>query len=151
MPPKKAKQRGRPRGEINEKQKVFCRFLLECGNAQKAKIQAGYSPGYNATIITEKPWVKAYLAELREKRNERLDIDADWVLREAIQVVEDAKKAKNLGMRLKAIEIVGKHAKIGAFKEIIESTNTNINIHAAMESDKAMEAITALLGKPDTE
>jgi len=148
---KQPRPRGRPQGVINAKQKVFCRHYFECGNAEKAKLLAGYSHGYNPSIIMEKPWVKEYLAGLTDKRNKRLDVDADTVLTMAMDVVKRAKKAGNLNAELKAIEIVGKHAKVGAFKEIIESTNKNININAEMEIDKALQAIEALAGKPDTE
>ena len=113
---------------MTEKQKRFCDFYIETGNAKEAAIRAGYSEKTAKQIGQEnltKPDLRAYIDErLAELKNERT-ADAQEVLeyltavmrgeyKEAtlIGVGEGAQAAVDIDVgakdRLKAAELLGK-------------------------------------------
>ena len=113
---------------MTEKQKRFCDFYIETGNAKEAAIRAGYSEKTAKQIGQEnltKPDLRAYIDErLAELKNERT-ADAQEVLeyltavmrgeyKEAtlIGVGEGAQAVVDIGVgakdRLKAAELLGK-------------------------------------------
>jgi len=82
-------------GEPLGKRRLFCEFYItDCNmNASKAIIKAGYSTNVAAKHASEfmaDPVCKAYIAKLMAARSERIQIDADYVLREltAIQQLD---------------------------------------------------------------
>ncbi|WP_243169617.1 terminase small subunit, partial [Enterococcus faecalis] len=68
---------------MTEKQKRFCDFYIETGNATQAAIKAGYSSKYantNASKLLQNTTIKQYIDErLAELKNERT-ADAQEVL-----------------------------------------------------------------------
>lgn len=137
--------------ELTEKQEAFCREFMKDLNATQAAKRAGYSDKTAYSIGQEnlnKPEIQNRLSELKGERNERLQIDADWVLKQAVKVhqrcmqaepvldrggnqvmVEDANgnlvaayKFEHAGAN-KALELIGKHVSVGAFKE-----NVSVNL-----------------------
>lgn len=113
---------------MTEKQKRFCDFYIETGNATQAAIKAGYSEKTAAAIGAEnliKPNLKTYIDErLAELKNERT-ADAQEVLEYLTAVMRGKHKEKTLigvgeGVqdivdidvsekdRLKAAELLGK-------------------------------------------
>ena len=130
---------------MTPKQKRFVEEYLIDLNATQAAIRAGYSAksameqGYQLLRNTS---VATALSEAVQKRSERAGIDADYVLRQAVKLhercmqeispVTDRKgeqvkdEAGNplfefnaLGAS-KALELVGKHVAVQAFKDKIE-------------------------------
>lgn len=74
---------------LTEKQDAFCREYLKDLNATQAAIRAGYSEKTAKEIGCEnlsKPNVQERIAELKGERNERLQIDADWVLQQLTDI-----------------------------------------------------------------
>ena len=74
---------------MNEKQKQFCNEYLIDFNGTQAAIRAGYSRNTARSIANEnltKPDIQAYLKELIENRNERVQITQDEVIRDIIEV-----------------------------------------------------------------
>ena len=74
---------------MNEKQKQFCNEYLIDFNGTQAAIRAGYSRNTARSIANEnltKPDIQAYLKELIENRNERVQITQDDVIRDIIEV-----------------------------------------------------------------
>lgn len=113
---------------MTEKQKRFCDFYIETGNAKKAAIRAGYSEKTAKQIGQEnltKPDLRAYIDErLAELKNERT-ADAQEVLEYLTAVMRgEYKEATLIGVgegaqavvdidvgakdRLKAAELLGK-------------------------------------------
>lgn len=113
---------------MTEKQKRFCDFYIETGNATQAAIKAGYSKKTANRIATEnlsKPVIKQYIDErLAELKNERT-ADAQEVLEYLTSVMRgEHKEATLIGVgegaqavvdidvgakdRLKAAELLGK-------------------------------------------
>lgn len=114
---------------MTEKQKRFCDFYIETGNAKEAAIRAGYSEKTAKQIGQEnltKPDLRAYIDErLAELKNERT-ADAQEVLEYLTAVMRgEYKEATLIGVgegaqavvdidvgakdRLKAAELLGKH------------------------------------------
>ena len=74
---------------LNEKQKQFCNEYLIDFNGTQAAIRAGYSRSTARSIANEnltKPDIQQYLKELIEKRNERVQITQDDVIKDIIEV-----------------------------------------------------------------
>ncbi len=119
-------------------------YILDL-NGTAAAIRAGYSPktaNVAAAKLLALPKIAARVAELISDRSERTKIDADWVLRQAVEVykrvtqeIEPALHPKtrkqlktedgrplftfNSASALRAIEIIGKHVDVGAFEDRI--------------------------------
>ena len=74
---------------LTDKQEMFCREYLIDLNATQAAIRAGYSEKTAPTIACEnliKPNVQQRIAELKAERNDRIEIDADYVLRRLAEI-----------------------------------------------------------------
>jgi phage terminase small subunit len=105
-----------------QQQRFVEEYLIDL-NATKAAIRAGYSAktaeqqGYQLLQNTS---VSAAIAEAMEKRSQETAIDAAWVLTEARKVYEAAMGKDSLPAALKALEIMGKHVNVQAFKEQID-------------------------------
>jgi len=172
---------------LEERQESFCRNYLIDFNATKAALAAGYakrSAGQQACRLLKNDKIKARLAELIGERNERLQVNADWVLKMAVMhasfdltdlideqgnvmppsewppgagmviagmdvnelVMEGAppaliKKIKRTDP-LKALEMVGRHVDIQAFKDKVEHEVTeNAASRLLTGRERAREAI----------
>lgn len=74
---------------LNDKQEMFCREYLVDLNATQAAIRAGYSAKTANRIagqLLSKLDIQNRISELKEKRNEEVGIDADYVLRRLIEI-----------------------------------------------------------------
>jgi len=145
---------------LTPKQQRFVEEYLCDLNATQAAIRAGYSKKTAYSIGEEnlnKPEVFAYLAELRHEQQERTKIDSDWVLRQSVELRlrcmqeikpiinsatgEQATDEKgNLIFRFdaagaaRALELVGKHIGVLAFKDRIDNSSTMIVTLSKKES-----------------
>ena len=132
--------------KLTPKQQRFVEEYLVDLNAAQAAIRAGYSRNSARQIGDEnlsKPVIAAAVAEAKRERSEATKIDAEWVLRQAVELhrrcmqeirpVRNPKTGKQLydddGNALfafntaaanRSLELVGKHVDIGAFKERLE-------------------------------
>jgi phage terminase small subunit len=73
------------RGKLTPKQQRFCEEFIIDMNATQAAIRAGYSPktaNEQAARMLTITNLQRYLTELRSQQSERLQINADMVLRE---------------------------------------------------------------------
>ncbi len=125
------------------------RFILEYLvdlNATQAAIRAGYSPRTARAIACEnlaKPDIQEAIALAKQARAEATTIDAEWVLRELVKlhqrVTQEIKPALhpktrkqmkdeegnllfvfNAAAANRALELIGKHTEIAAFKDRLE-------------------------------
>lgn len=74
---------------LTDKQEMFCREYLIDLNATQAAIRAGYSDNTARKIGSEnltKPDIAQRIIELKSSRNERVDVDADYVLRRLVEI-----------------------------------------------------------------
>lgn len=131
---------------LSPKQTRFVEEYLVDLNAAQAAVRAGYSRKTARQIGSEnlaKPDIQTAIADLQTKRSHRLQVDADWVLQQAIglfqrcmQEVRPAKHPKtgkpltdddgnslftfNASAANRALELIGKHVGVGAFKDRLE-------------------------------
>lgn len=69
---------------MTPKQKKFCEYYIQSGNAADAARKAGYSPASAEAIGREnirKPTISAYISERMRDQDKNLVADADEVLR----------------------------------------------------------------------
>jgi phage terminase small subunit len=75
--------------KLNAKQERFCcEYVIDC-NATQAAIRAGYSRRTASSIgeeLLRKPEVSAKISELKAGINEKLALDADFVLSKLIAI-----------------------------------------------------------------
>lgn len=77
--------------KLTDKQELFAREYLKDLNATQAAIRAGYSENSAAVQGFEnlrKPNIQQRIDELNSERLERVQIDADYVLRQAVKLHE---------------------------------------------------------------
>lgn len=134
--------------KLSDKQEMFCKEYLIDLNATQAAIRAGYSEKTARQMASNqlsKVYIQERIAALSEARNKRVQIDADYVLTQAVKLHErcmqeikpemingeevtdewdnpvfkfDANGAKG------ALEIIGKHVKVQAFADKVVSETT---------------------------
>jgi phage terminase small subunit len=75
--------------KMTAKQKLFCQEYLVDLNVTKAAQRAGYGPKRAAEIgyqQMQKPYIIAYIDELKQVRNKQLSIDANYVLLRLLEI-----------------------------------------------------------------
>ncbi len=131
---------------LTPKQQRFVDEYLIDLNAAAAAIRAGYSRNSARQIGDEnlsKPVIAAAVAKAKRERSAATKIDAEWVLRQAVELhrrcmqeirpVRNPKTGKqlydddgnalftfNAAAASRALELIGKHIEIGAFRERLE-------------------------------
>ncbi len=131
---------------LTPKQQRFVDEYLIDLNATQAAIRAGYSRNSARQIGDEnlsKPNIAAAVAKAKRERSEATKIDAEWVLHQAVELhqrcmqeIRPVRKPKtgkhqydddgnalfkfNAAAANRALELVGKHVDIGAFKDRLE-------------------------------
>ncbi len=125
--------------KLTDKQEMFCKEYIIDLNATQAAIRAGYSEktaNEQGCQNLAKLSIQERIAELKEDREKRLVIDADWVLQQAVKVHMMCMQAEPVMVSgeptgeykfdssgaNKALELVGKHVNIQAWKEKTEIT-----------------------------
>ena len=98
---------------LTAKQEAFCReWILDC-NGTKAALRAGYSPRSANTVASQnmaKRNICDRVQELITERDERVSVDADWVLsRLAAEATLAGADPGNSQNRIKALELLAKH------------------------------------------
>jgi phage terminase small subunit len=74
-------------GKLTDKQEMFCKEYLIDLNATQAAIRAGYSKKTAKEQGCEnltKPNIQIKIAELKESRSKRVEVDSDYVLKELL-------------------------------------------------------------------
>ena len=103
--------------KLTAKQAMFVKEYLIDLNATQAAIRAGYSEKTAKAIGFEnltKPAVSDAIQEAMDKRGERLESEADWVLRTIKETTVSllAAPEKNATSIYKGCELLGKHHKL---------------------------------------
>lgn len=91
-------------------------------NGTQAAIRAGYSPKSASDIayeLNKKPKIVDAIVAAMAKRAEKASVDANWVLVRLVAteraIAQRGKKANPLH-RLRALELIGKHVDVNAFR-----------------------------------
>lgn len=130
--------------KTKDKHDIFCREYLIDRNATRSAIEAGYSEKTAAQAgsrLLKNVKIIDRIIELSSERNKRCEIDADYVLTQAVKLHERCMqevdpvmlpsgkqkteqgrpvfKFDSMGAKA-ALELVGKHVNVQAFKDRIE-------------------------------
>lgn len=101
----------------------FAQELAKGRDQKAAWRKAGYKGGPAvASRIAAREDVKARVAFLMGKAAEKAVIDAAWVLEKAVDLHEKAKAANAFAPAARALELVGKHVEVQAFREQLNHT-----------------------------
>lgn len=123
--------------KLTAKQELFCKEYLIDLNATQAAIRAGYSNKTAKDIGCQnlaKLNIAECIAKLKADRQEKVDIDALWVLKQAVECFNvnkatDGTEMVNAAAAAKFLEMVGKHTTIRAFDGEPDSiTGDKLNI-----------------------
>lgn len=103
---------GRAAGsKLTDKQAAFVReYLVDC-NATQAAIRAGYparSAGQQGERLLKKDEIRELVDAAREKLVEKVETDAEWVLRRLKEEANDYSEFATHSGRIRALELVGK-------------------------------------------
>ena len=74
---------------LTNKQEMFCREYLIDLNATQAAVRAGYSTrsaGNQGSALLANPQVQGLIATLMEERTQRVEADADYVLKRLVEI-----------------------------------------------------------------
>ncbi len=99
--------------KLTAKQEAFIKEYLIDLNSTQAAIRAGYSKNTAAEIGFEnlrKPHIKEAVEKALNKRSEKLQITAEYVLQK-LKDITDSEEEKTAD-RLKGLELLGKHLKL---------------------------------------
>lgn len=80
---------------MNERQRRFVDHFLTHGIAERAAVEAGYSERrakVTGSELLKRPDVAAAIRKAQDDRAERLGISADWVVQQAVEIVEQARR-----------------------------------------------------------
>lgn len=78
------------------------------------------NPSVSSTEILNYPSVKAFIDSVRVVAAEKAQIDANWILEQAVDMFKICKEAGELNTSKGFLELAGKHCDINAFKERVE-------------------------------
>ena len=132
--------------KLTKKQRLFVKEYLKDLNGTQAAIRAGYSENTAQEIASEnlcKPIVKAYVSEEIKKREEKVEISAEWVLKKLQSIADLCSKEYtdefgrtapvNSAGANRALELIGKH--LGLYRDIVEQKGPGFQL-VIHEDDK---------------
>lgn len=151
---------------LTDKQEAFCLEYLVDLNATQAAIRAGYSEDTARSMGCEnltKPDIQERIAALKAERNERLQIDADYVLQQSVKLHERcmqevrpllSRKGEQIyddeGNALfvfdasgaaKALKLIGDHVTVQAFRENIKANITDNRMQSSPLNEIPVEKL----------
>lgn len=154
---------------LTDKQERFCLEYLIDLNATQAAIRAGYSE--DSARITgpenlSKHAVAERIAEMQAERSARTKIDADYVLRQSVKLHERCMQEIdpetfmgdqvtdengrpifkfNAQGAAKALELVGKHVNVQAFKENVAiQADMNVSLDLSSLTDEQLRVLATI-------
>jgi methylmalonyl-CoA mutase cobalamin-binding subunit len=105
----------------NARHERFAQEIAKGLSLEDAYASAGFSPSRsNAHRLRTNENVAARVIELQTDIAVVSKIDAAWVLTQAVDLHKKAKEAGAYAPAARALELVGKHVEVQAFKERIE-------------------------------
>ena len=127
--------------KLTPKQKAFCDYYIETGNATEAAIKAGYSKKTAKVIGNEnlsKPYLKAYIEERLKELCDKRIAKGEEVLQYLTKVMRGEEKDQfgldaSLQDRTKAAELLGKRYRLFVDK-VEQKVDATVNSTAKLDS-----------------
>jgi phage terminase small subunit len=133
--------------KLTTKQEMFCKEYLIDLNGTQAAIRAGYSEDSartEASRLLTNDNIQEYIAKLKSEREEKLEINAQWVLEQAVKVHNMTIEDKDHTNALKSLDLIGKHINIKAFDDKAnqqkEPLNINVNFMGGNKKEDKTES-----------
>lgn len=129
----------------NEKHELFAQLLAKGEKQKDAYAKAGYrGDEAAASKLANSEKVRGRVNELLERAAAKAVIDAAWVLEKAAELHEKAMTAGSFAAAKGALELIGKHISVQAFRDQLQHSG---RVEFANLSDEELEArIVALTG-----
>ena len=136
--------------KLTNKQELFCREYIIDFNATQAYIRAGYkaknenTAGVQANKLLRNTKIVKYIEELKRKREEKLDINAQYVLEQAVEVLHIAmgreahKSSYTKGNEVKKVDV---------FKTNLREANNALKLIGQHTDVKAFEVEKMIIAK----
>jgi phage terminase small subunit len=102
----------------HRQQRFTDEYLLDL-NSTKAAIRAGYSSKTARQMAAQnmsKPAISNVIAMSMQQRSEHARVDSNWVLQAMLALYKEAREAGDMRFAIKALETIGKHVNVQAFK-----------------------------------
>ena len=99
--------------KLTPKQKKFVAEYLKTGNATESARRAGYA-GNDDTLRQvgaenlAKPYIALAIEKANERRDSRLELEADWELRQCLDILEECRREGDLKTAVQVVNTVGK-------------------------------------------
>lgn len=151
--------------KLTDKQERFCQEYLIDLNATQAAIRAGYSKksaNEQGARLLVNVSVSERLKELQEERQQRLQINQDYVLKTIVETIERCKQAEPVMVKkdgewvesgeykfdaiavLKGAELLGKHLAMWTDKTKLEGDINVTSIHQKISPEQAKHILERL-------
>lgn len=139
--------------KLTDKQQRFIEQYLKLGSARDAYIEvydvnkmSDRAIRVEASRLLSNPNISLAVDNAQLKRRdkviEKTSIDASWVLKQSLRIYRSALEINDIQKALKAIELIGKHRDIMAWKEQVQVTKkTDYAQLLEARAKKAEEAI----------
>jgi phage terminase small subunit len=127
----------------NARHERFAQELARGKSQTDAYEVAGFKPNRGAACrLAENGNIKARVSEILAAAASLAHIDAAWVLKKAVTLHEKAMEAKAYASAKGALDLIGKHVEVQAFREQVQHSG---RIEFANLSDEELEARIATL------
>jgi phage terminase small subunit len=127
----------------NPNHELFAQELAKGKLQHVAYLAAGYrGDKTGAARLAKNPKVQARVSELQAGAAKRAEIDAAWVLKNAAKLYEKAMEAKAFSAAKGALDLIGKHVEVQAFREQVQHSG---RIEYSNLSDEELNARIAAL------
>jgi len=120
--------------QLTPQQKKFADEYVKTSNAYQAALSAGYSDAYakgRSYELLENKGIKKYIDERLAKRQEKYDIDADYLIKHADEILREARGVKTWRDRKVGLDAIEQLARLtGAyaeFKQRVKESNSQPN------------------------
>lgn len=109
---------------LRGKQQAFVDEYMQDHNATQAAIRAGYSKKTAQQTGSEnllKPVIAAEIAKRKAELSEKSQVDALWVLNQAVDLYKECRDESDRTQANKALDTIGKHVEVQAWKDKVET------------------------------
>ncbi len=152
-----------PKTKLNLRQDKFVREYVKTMNGEQSAIAAGYSPKtarVMASQLLTNVNVQRLLMELKSQRDEKLGVDAEWVIKRLMAIADsDVGDLYDESGKLRPMNEVPKEVRkcisgVDVFENFADGTQIGETRKIKLwEKTRALESLAKHLGmyKPDTE
>jgi phage terminase small subunit len=101
---------------MQEKHRKFVDSYLMHGNGERAALEAGYSEvraRRTGSELLRNPGVAAAIRKAQVERSERMGVDADWIVQQTVEVIEQARLGVPKVNRGEVVRMPGEGGELG--------------------------------------